>query len=56
MGRGSLLSQARGRAGQDVHPVMDYLILIELQQPESPQVLEWGADGGGTLQQVLSQL
>ena len=56
MGQGSLLSQARGRAGQGVHPVMNYLILIELQQPESPKVLERGADGGGTLQQVLGQL
>ena len=44
----------QGRAGRA--SLMDYLILIELQQPESPQVLEWGADGGGTLQQVLGQL
>ena len=34
----------------------DYLILIELQQPESPKVLERGADGGGAVQQVLGQL
>ena len=35
---------------------MDYLILIELQQPESPKVLERGDDGGGAVQQVLGQL
>ena len=44
----------QGRAGRS--SLMDYLILIELQQPESPKVLERGADGGGTLQQVLGQL
>ena len=44
----------QGRAGRA--SLMDYLILIELQQPESPKVLERGADGGGAVQQVLGQL
>ena len=43
----------QGRAGRS--SLMDYLILIELQQPESPKVLERGADGGGAVQQVLGQ-